>query len=437
VSGKRSSYITCYCRLLYRCDVQMRASIFYHSVFVAIALVFMVSLTGCDTKPIEKKQINVIFRYDDYSAKSSTDMELRIIDAFRKNKASLTIGVIPFVSIGSLHDPSQHNVVPLTSLKGDILKTGFEDGILDISLHGYSHGTINVEQMTEFSGLAYNRQAERIAKGKKLLEGMIDAPVTTFVPPWNRYDLNTIRVLEELGFSTLSASKNGETTEGSTLNFLPASCYLSRLRDAVKVARSSSDAQPVIVVLFHEYDFKEINQQNGSITFQEFFNLLNWLKSQGDVRLLSISQAAKVINDLSVNRFLLNKREDLWDYSLSRFLPISLWEEEYIRHITLYRESHVVPRILLKVVNFYLLIVSFGIVFSFIMGILFFKRSTFIMKISIYGSISLSIIMIIYASSYIYLKYMMACAGVVGVSIGFCLSILYFKKKKLWGNGYP
>jgi len=407
----------------------MRTVIFYQRVLVTIVFVCLVSFTACDTQPIEKKQVNVVFRFDDCSARSSTDMELRIIDAFRKNEASITLGVIPFVCVGDVHDPSPQDIVSLTSIKGDILKTGFKDGILDIALHGYSHQTISAEQMTEFSGLAYNSQVERLAKGKKLLEGMIDAPVTTFVPPWNKYDLNTLRALEGLGFSTLSASKNGEATEDSKLIFLPASCDLSRLRDAVKAARTSSDTQPVIVVLFHAFDFKEIDEKRGSITYQEFFDLLNWLKSQGDVRLLSISQAAKVINDLSANRFLLNKR----NHALYSLLPSSLREEESITLYQEYRESHVLPKTVLKVGGFYLLIVSLGTVLSIIMALLVFPRSAFIMNISTFGSIALSIIILIYAfhDLQVHLKGMMVSAGVVGTSIGLCLSFLYIKKKKL------
>ncbi len=146
-----------------------------------------------------------------------------------------------------------------------------------------------------------------MAKGKKFLEGMIDAPISTFMPPWNRYDANTLRALETLGFSTLSAdNKKGEETQACKLNLLPYSCSLYRLRDAVKKSRTSSDPQPVIVVLFHEYDFKEINEKRGRISYQEVYALLNWVSSQADVRLLSISQATQVIDNLSAKRFLMN-----------------------------------------------------------------------------------------------------------------------------------
>ena len=267
----------------------------------------MILLSACNKQPIETKQINVIFRFDDYSAISNTQMELKIIDAFRRHKACLTIGVIPYACAEDIHDPTAQDLIPLPLKKGEILKKGLHDGIVDIALHGYSHQTISTEQWTEFSGLDYNSQIKRLTKGKKFLEDMIDAPVSIFVPPWNRYDANTLRALETLGFTTLSAdNKKREVTQACTLNFLPYSCNLFRLRDAVKKARISPDPQPIIVVLFHEYDFKEINEKRGRITYQAFNELLDWVSSQEDVRLLSISQTTQKRHDLSASRFLVN-----------------------------------------------------------------------------------------------------------------------------------
>jgi len=384
--------------------------------------VFAILLTGCDRQP-EHKRVNVIFRLDDYSAKSSTDMELKILDTFRKNEASVTFAVIPFISVVYVHDPSPNQgVVPLPPKKGEILKAGLKDGILDIALHGYSHQTINTIRMTEFSGLAYDSQVERLVKGKEFLENMIDAPVTTFVPPWNRYDLNTLRALEELGFLTISANTAGNVTKRSRLNFLPASCRLSDIRNAVQTARTSSDNQPVIVVLFHHYDFIEIDKKRGSITLMEFNELLNWLKSQRDIRLLSIGQATKVIKDLSANRFL----QSNWNYRLNRLLPSSLSGNQSF----LYPES-LQETLFLKVGGFYLMIVILGAVLSFCIGYFVFPRFTLIMKISIYGSILASIIIIFYVvhDLKVFSKGIIVSAGIVGAVIGLCICFLYLKKK--------
>ena len=374
---------------------------------------------------IEEKKVNVVFRFDDYSARSSTNMELKIIDAFRKNNFSVTFAVIPFVSAGNTGEPSRQELVPLTAEKGDILKAGIKDSILDIALHGYSHQTISAVQLTEFLGLDYKSQVQRLTEGKKFLEGMINTPITIFVPPYNKYDLNTLRALEELRFSTLSAGINGDVRKKSKLYFLPASCKLPELRDAVKMAKFSSDAQPLIVVLFHAYDFKEINKERGSVTYQEFCDLLSWLKVQESVRILSIGQATKVIKDLSANRFLSNKRL----YPLSKRLPHFLREES----IGLYHESPEILTVLLKAGRFYLTIIGLAAVFSFIIGILIFSRSALIMKICVLGSIALSVIIPVYAfrNRQIGLKGMMISAGVIGIALGLGVCFLYTKKKRV------
>jgi peptidoglycan/xylan/chitin deacetylase (PgdA/CDA1 family) len=274
----------------------MRRGIFRPRVFVTIVFVCVVLFASCTRnirQSTEEKQVNIFFRFDDYSSRSSTDLELKIIDAFRKNEACITFSVIPFVCDRDIHDPSPQDSVPLTPEKGDILRAGYNSGILDIALHGYSHQTNHDKYMREFSGLDYKSQLERLKKGKEFLEDMIGVPVTTFVPPWNNYDLNTLQALEELGFSTLSADKDGEATEDSKLNYLPASSDLLHLRDAVKAERTSADVSPVIVVLFHEYDFKEIDEKRGRITYPEFSDLLTWLKRQKDVRFLSLRQATE------------------------------------------------------------------------------------------------------------------------------------------------
>jgi len=289
-------------------NVRMRILIIRLRMIVIGVFSILLLFIGCHGPLIEKRQVYIVFRYDDYSALSATDMELRIIDAFHKNKASVTFGVIPFVTAGHIHDLSPGKLVPLAGRKKDILKAGFKDGTIDIALHGYSHQTIDADEWREFSGLDYHRQLERLTQGKKFIEAMIDAPVKTFVPPWNKYDLNTLRALEELGFSTLSASRSGEAPRGADLDFLPATSSLSNLRDAVKSAKAFSEAQSVIVVLFHAYDFKEVDGNRGCITYREFADLLGWLKRQEGVCLLSISQAVGS-NGLSNEQVLPEKEE--------------------------------------------------------------------------------------------------------------------------------
>ncbi len=50
-----------------------------------------------------EKQITVVFRLDDYSHLSTTEFEVRLINAFRKYNAACTFGVIPYVCTGNVY----------------------------------------------------------------------------------------------------------------------------------------------------------------------------------------------------------------------------------------------------------------------------------------------------------------------------------------------
>jgi predicted deacetylase len=286
---------------------------------ILLTLLITPSIIGCSDKVPKNKEIIVIFRYDDYSSKSNTDLELKIIDAFRKIKKQLTIAVIPYVCSSNIHEPSPQKVIPLTKMKADILKNVFEAGVVDIALHGYSHQTVRTERYySEFFGLDYNRQFNRISAGKTLIRQMIGTSIVTFVPPWNTYDHNTLRTLEALNFQTISADLKGEADKSSRLNYLPATCPLFILRDTIKSARLSSDVRPVIVVFFHEFDFKEISKNRGKISFHEFSDLLEWIASANDIRMLSINQ--------TINQYQIFDLACYYGYQLnnSNILPIYL-----------------------------------------------------------------------------------------------------------------
>jgi len=110
--------------------------------------------------------------------------------------------------------------------------------------------------------------------------------------------------LENLGFRSISADTIGVAEEASQLTFLPSTCGLPDLQAAVRQARTTSDIQPVIVVLFHAYDFLESDRRNGKLTYQDFVELLKWVTSQEDIHERTIGETTQVIRDLDSHRFM-------------------------------------------------------------------------------------------------------------------------------------
>lgn len=389
--------------------------------FLAILLtIFLGLLIGCTTQADSDRKVNVVFRYDDYSFRSSTEIEQKVIDLFQDQGIAITFGVIPF-------NVTAEDVTHLPVEKENILKTGVENGVIDVALHGFSHQTINAEYPTEFSGREYKDQVELLSEGKQYLENITHAPITTFIPPWERYDLDTLRALEALQFSTISAGSTGDVITDSQLHYLPHTTDLGQLQDAVEIARKSSDMQPVIVVLLHPYDFLEVSEERGSITFPVFSYLVNWVTSQSDVRILSIDQATKTISGLDANRFQLNIQNCS---RIVQYLPSTFRGTECQTQYQ-YQEPSTV-QIFLKIGAFYTIILCLSIGFAFIAGYFIFPRSTTLTHVGTFGSIVLSIIILIYSfyDLQIYWRGLLLSMSSIGLSIGLFISYLYVKGRK-------
>ncbi len=262
--------------------------------------------------PGQTKTIHIIFRLDDYSSRSNTAMELKVIDEFKKYQLPCVFSVIPFHKTEKTGEPIGGEV-PLTLAKASILENIVARGMLQVALHGYAHRRIpkrNLKHSDEFSGLSYMEQLKKIRDGKKYLEKITGLTLFAFVPPYNGYDRNTLKALEATGFDTISADIFGVVDKYSKLHFVPFTANLIQLRNAVELARNSSDPHALITVLFHLPDFLELEDAGGrgKLTFQDFDALLSWVKSQKDLRVVTFDQAIQSNLDLSASHFVLYKR---------------------------------------------------------------------------------------------------------------------------------
>jgi hypothetical protein len=257
-------------------------------------------------KSSNQKNITVVFRYDDFSSFSSTSIETKLLNAFHIHQAIGTFGAIPFVVDGVAEDPTPQNNMPLTQEKIDILRKAIKQKVVEVALHGTTHQTIGEKGTygwTEFAGLEYSTQVDKITRGKNYLEEKLGIKIATFIPPWNSYDLNTLLALEALEFETISSGIRCYTNSPTKLKFLPYTCSLSDLQNAVSFARKGHDRQPIIVVLIHAYDFQEDNNPKAKLSFQDFNNLLSWLTSQEDICIRTISEVTSILDGFDFGRY--------------------------------------------------------------------------------------------------------------------------------------
>ena len=187
-------------------------------------------------------KIILVFRFDDYSAKSNTEFELQIIDIFRKYNIPLTIGVIPFEVKENVLDPKPQGNIELDEYKSGILKEVAQEGIVEVALHGYSHQSHSEQFIgSEFRGLDIEKQKEKIRKEKNFLEDRLDTTIYTFIPPWNQYDQNTLKVLDSFNFRCISAGIRGPSNDKLTkINLIPNTCGLNNVLEGIEAAADVS-----------------------------------------------------------------------------------------------------------------------------------------------------------------------------------------------------
>lgn len=390
--------------------------------------------------------VTVVFRYDDYCSRTDTELEKKIIADFKKHNICCTFGIIPFVKAKNYLEFEAQEVIPLTPEKIAIAREAIKAGAMDATQHGYSHQTLQTKGWrSEFQTLDYDTQMDKIQKGKVFLEKVLDTPINTFIPPYNAYDAITIEVLEKLNFQCLSAGMEGETVPSTSLKILPGTCNLGNLRQTIEYARKIVEYDPIICVVFHQYVFTDVETVteeediNYKMSYDTFSELLSWVASQKDIRILSIDQVLKTNVDLSMERFINNK----YYLQLAHLKP-AWWPPHYGIYLSADTASYLrfrnimgafnIPRIrnMLYIASFYTLILIIVFIITYILVTIGFAVSGVMDKICKYFSLIMLCVLLSYLvfSSKIQYKKLEVIVGLWGLSLGGWLVFFRHKKSK-------
>lgn len=96
-----------------------------------------------------------------------------------------------------------------------------------IAQHGYQHvygtkdaGCLKINRRSEFAGLPYDEQREKLRLGRELL-GAQGLPTDVFMAPAHSFDALTLKALKELGFTTVTDGFGLYPFERDGLTFVP------------------------------------------------------------------------------------------------------------------------------------------------------------------------------------------------------------------------
>jgi predicted deacetylase len=227
--------------------------------------------------------IDIAIRFDDPSAVSDHALERAILQAMDTHGTCATFAVIPHAGQQVLSADSVPHLIEAR-----------QSGRLEIAQHGFSHEPCQPQARppSEFSGLDYASQIEKITAGRASLERIFGVAIHGFVPPYNTFDHVTASVLASQGFRYLSAGGEHGLVESAHLIQLPRTCQITDLHRAVAEARHLPHGDLAIIAVMHHYDFRENGNTDAPMTLQLLSELFQWLREQPDVRLNTLDKLA-------------------------------------------------------------------------------------------------------------------------------------------------
>lgn len=201
----------------------------------------------------QAQALNVVFRYDDPTLRpDSITQEMLIF--FKEKNIPITIALIPCDANEEYIAPTDSNWLHL--LQGDNV---------EIALHGLTHQVIN--NAGEFGNLNLDENYRRIYKGKQYVEKYFK-PVETYIPPFNAYNSETLKVLDSLNFRTISSDLFLSHSLSSTkINYFPETLGLLMdkmgMFEAAQYAITNNEKlNSTCVIMFHHYDIDTTEKFN-------------------------------------------------------------------------------------------------------------------------------------------------------------------------------
>jgi hypothetical protein len=256
----------------------------------------------------------VVFRDDDISPRSLNTLHA-INQVHIDENVPVTLAVIPHPNANGTGNEL------LTEPLYSYLRSIQGNPLFEFAQHGYDHGN-NVANASgspsqeglvlgrpyadldgspnrsEFRGRPYEDQYAAIKQGRDDMRAAFGVTPTTFVPPFNTGDNNTLKALNALGFTLYSTSPDdfhvqtanlqGITVQGETfgLGWKNDTLWKWRMQNLTKYTDAALDAAAPgdsIVVYYHYWTF---NKQDGSPDLANLGLLKQYiehLKSRSDV----------------------------------------------------------------------------------------------------------------------------------------------------------
>ncbi len=238
----------------------------------------------------------VIFRDDDVAPWNKLDT-LKLVNQVHIDKnVPVTLGIVPHPSL----DQSR-NLLSADAEFFDYMKSISSNPVFEFAQHGYTHHDNTGTPQSEFYGLPYSRQYETIKSGQSDLMNAFGMKPTTFIPPWNRGDDNTLRALKSLGFTEYSSACEDFNINSGYREGIRIESYSIVLDDTTLLSAKditerllNDEHTSTIIIFYHFWSFNREDDPINLVKMQLFEDYLDYLKNRGDVIFTKLNRSYSV-----------------------------------------------------------------------------------------------------------------------------------------------
>ena len=202
----------------------------------------------------------------------------------------VTLGIVPHPSL-----VKPGNLFYADSKFFDYMKSISSNPLFEFAQHGYTHhDNSGPPHQSEFYGRPYSDQYQTIKKGQLDFINAFGVKPTTFIPPWNKGDDNTLKALKALGFTEYSSSSDDFNIDAGYKDGMWVDSYSIVLNDTTLPSAKditerllNDDHTNTIIVFYHFWSFSgsgsgQENPENAT-KVQLFEDYLDYLKNRSDV----------------------------------------------------------------------------------------------------------------------------------------------------------
>jgi peptidoglycan/xylan/chitin deacetylase (PgdA/CDA1 family) len=237
----------------------------------------------------------VIFRDDDvqpgYKLKT-----LKAVNQVHVDKnVPVTLGIIPHPYLNRLG-----NELYMDRAFLEYMKSISSNQLFEFAQHGYTHhdvtGTLN---KSEFYGVPYASQYKNIKQGQSDIENAFGIRPTTFTPPFDRGDNNTLQALKSLGFTDYSTAFGDfnvyqgyrEGIKIDSVSLILDDVTLRFAKNETERLFSEEHGSNTIIVFYHFATFSESGEVLNETKLQLLESYIDYLKQRGDVTFTKLDRS--------------------------------------------------------------------------------------------------------------------------------------------------